>query len=117
MLYLNTIKFQDMLEYVFDKEVIEITNLSVKIEKFGAGFKNKKEFPADNIKGVTTFFSFGKVNAPIRRSPFVNSNMPAFSIWHRRGLKRFHSFGRAIEPADAQSILEIMSSRFPQYRG
>ncbi len=117
VLYLIYTQFQEALEYVFDKETIEIDNLSVKIEKYGLGFKSRKEYSADNIKKITTMFSFGGTNVVIRRSPFVNSNMPAFMMWHNRGLKRYRSFGRAVDLADAQSILETIYSRFPQYKG
>ena len=117
VLYLIYIKFQEALEYVFDKEIIEIDNLSVKIEKYGSGFKSRKEYSADNIKKIIAMFSFGRTNKAIRRSPFVNSNMPAFMMWHNRGLKRYRLFGRAVDLADAQSILETIYSKFPQYKG
>lgn len=104
VLYLIYTKFQEALEYIFDKEIIEIDNLSVKIEKYGSGFKSRKEYSADNIKKITTIFSFVGTNVAIKRSPFVNSNMPAFIMWHNRGLKRYHTFGRAIDLVDAQRI-------------
>ena len=116
-LYLVYRQFQEALEYVFDKETIEIDNVSVKIEKCGSGFNNRKEYSADNIKKITTLFSFGTTSAVTRRSPFVNSNVPAFAIWHHRGLRRYRSFGRAVDLADAQSILETIYRRFPQYKG
>lgn len=116
MLYLIYSKFQEVLEYVFDKEIIEIDYQSVKIEKYGSGFKSKKEYSADNIKKITTLF-FGGTNREIRRSPFVNSNIPAFMMWRNRGLKRYRSFGRGVDLADAQNILETIYSKFPQYKG
>lgn len=117
VLYLIYTQFPKALEYVFDKEIIEIDNLSVKIEESGLGFKSRKEYSADNIKKITTMFSFGGTIVVTRRSPFVNSNMPVFMMWLNRGLKRYHSFGRAVDLADAQSILETIYSRFPQYKG
>ncbi|MBN1363480.1 MAG: hypothetical protein JW976_01610 [Syntrophaceae bacterium] len=116
-LYLLYTKFQQALEYVFDKEIIEIDHLSVKIEKSGSGFKSRKEYPAENIKKITVLFSSGGANTPIRRSPYVNSIVPAFILWHNHGPKRYHAFGRAVDLADAQSILEMIYSKFPQYRG
>jgi len=110
-------KFQEALEYVFDQEMIEIDNLSVKIEKHGSGFKSRKEYPADNIKRITTMFSFGGINTAIARSPFKNTQMPMFMIWNHRGLKRHRPFGRGVDFADAQKILEIIYRKFPQYRG
>lgn len=116
-LYLIYTKFQEAIEYIFDKEFIEIDNLSVKIEKYGSGLKSKKLYSANNIKKITGLFSFGGTNIAIKRSPFINSNMPAFMMWHNRGLKRYRSFGRAIDLADAQRILEIIYAKFPQYKG
>ena len=81
------------------------------------GFISRKEYAADNIKKITTMFSFGGTNVVIRRSPFVNSNMPAFMMWHNRGLKRYRTFGREIDLANAQRILESIYSKFPQYKG
>jgi hypothetical protein len=62
-------------------------------------------------------FSIGGTNVSMRRTPFVNSNMPAFIMWHNHGLKRFRWFGRAVDLADAQRILEMVYSKFPQYKG
>src|SRR5512138_1707348 len=88
VLYLLYTKFMEALEFIFDKEIIEVDHLSVRIEKYGSKFSSKKEFSAENIKGITSMFSFGETNAVIKRSPFANSNMPAFMMWHNRGLKR-----------------------------
>lgn len=117
VLYLLYIKFWEALEFVFDKEIVEIDNLSVRIEKYGSGFSSKKEYPAENIKKITAMFSFGGTNIVLKRSPFMNSNMPAFMMWHNRGLKRYRTFGKAIDLADAQRILEMIYSKFPQYKG
>lgn len=117
VLYLLYIKFQEALEYVFDQEIVEVDNLSVKIEKYGMGFKSIKEYPAENIKKITPMFSLGGTNIVLQRSPFMNSNMPAFMMWHNHGLKRYRSFGKAIDLADAQRILETIYSKFPQYKG
>ena len=116
-LYLLYTKFMEALEFVFDKEVIEIDNFSVRIEKYGLGFSRKKEYLADNIKKITPMFSFGKTNVVLKRSPFINSNMSAFMMWHNRGLKRYRTFGRAVDLADAQRILEMIYTKFPQYKG
>lgn len=117
VLYLLYTKFMEALEYVFDKEIIEIDNVSVRIEKYGSGFSSKKEYSSENIKKITTMFSIGGTSAVIKRSPFVNSNMPAFMMWHNRGLKRYRTFGRAIDLADAHRILEMIYDKFPQYKG
>jgi hypothetical protein len=53
----------------------------------------------------------------LRRSRFLNSNMDAFVMWHNRGLKRYRTFGRAVDPADAQRIVELVYAKFPQYKG
>lgn len=117
VLYLIYTKFQEALEYIFDKEIIEIDALSVRIEKYGSSFKSTKEFPAENIKKITTMFPFASTNIAVKRSPFINSNMPALMMWHSRGLKRYRAFGRAIDFVDAQRILEMIYARFPQYKG
>jgi len=116
VLYLLYIKFMEALEYIFDKEIIEIDNLAVKIEKYGSKFSSKKEYPAENIKKITGMFSFGGTSTVLKRSPFLNSNMPVFMMWHNRGLKRYRSFGRAVDLADAQRILEMVYAKFPQYK-
>jgi hypothetical protein len=117
VLYLLYAKFRESLEYIFDKEIIEIDGFSVRIEKYGSGFKDIKEYPAENIKKITTMFSFAGTNVIFKRSPYINQNMPAFMMWHNHGLKRYRTFGRAIDLADAQTILEAVYSKFPQYRG
>jgi hypothetical protein len=116
VLYLLYIKFMEALEYIFDKEIIEIDNLSVRIEKYGSRFSSKKEYPAENIKKITGMFSFGGANTVFKRSPFLNTNMPVFMMWHNRGLKRYRTFGRAVDLVDAQKILKIVHAKFPQYK-
>lgn len=117
VLYLLNIKFMEALEYIFDKEIIEIDDLSVRIEKYGSKFSSKKEYPAENIRKITGMFSFGGTNTVLKSSSFLNSNMPVFMIWHKRGLKRYRAFGRAVDLADAQKILEMVYAKFPQYKG
>jgi hypothetical protein len=116
-LYLIYARFQDDLQLIFDKEVIEIDNQSITMENSGLGIKSRKEYPADNIKKITMMFSFGGTTGALKRSAFANTNMPVFLMWHNHGLKRYRSFGRAIDIADAQNILETIYSRFPQYKG
>jgi hypothetical protein len=116
-LYLFYTKAMEALEYIFDKEVVEINNLSVRVEKYVSQFSSKKEYPAESIKKITAMFSLGSTNLVLKRLPFLNSNLPAFVMWHNRGLKRYHTFGREIDLADAQRILEIVYSKFPQYKG
>ncbi len=117
VLYLLYTKFMEALEYIFDKEIIEIDNLSVRIEKYGSKFSSKKEYQAENIKSITGMFSFGGASTVLKRSPFSNSNMPVFMMRHNRGLKRYRAFGRAVDLADAQRILEMVYAKFPQYKG
>jgi len=105
------------LEFIFDKEIIEIDNLSVRIEKYGAKFSSRKEYPAENIKRITGMFSFGGTNTVLNRSPFRNSNLPVFMMWHNHGVKRYRTFGKAVDLVDAQRILELVHAKFPQYKG
>ncbi|MCP4416272.1 MAG: hypothetical protein GY805_06600 [Chloroflexi bacterium] len=117
VLFLIYKEFQKPLEYIADKEIIEIDNLAIKIEQYGSRFKIRKEYSADNIKKITTMFPSDETNVAIKRSPFINSNMPAFVIWHNRGYKRHRLFGRAVDFVDAQSILKTIHNKFPQYKG
>lgn len=117
ILYLLYTKFRETLEYIFDKEIIEIDNMSIRIEKYGSKFNSKKEYSAENIKQITALFSFGTANVMLKRSRFMNSNMDAFIMWHNGGLKRYRTFGRAVDPADAQRIMEMVYAKFPQYKG
>ncbi|MGC1377622.1 MAG: hypothetical protein WA821_15415 [Anaerolineales bacterium] len=116
VLCLLYVKFMEALEYVFDKEMIKIDNLSVRIEKYGSRFSSKKEYTAENMK-IMAMFSFSKTNTVIKRSRFANSSMPAFILWHNRGLKRYRKFGRGVDLADTQKILEMVYAKFPQYKG
>jgi hypothetical protein len=117
MLYSIYKQFRETLEFITDKEIIEIDIMSVRIEKYGLGFKSIKEYPADNIKRINAVFSFAGSNIPMTRSPFINQNMPAFMMWHNHGLKRFSAFGRGIDLADAERILRSIYGKFPQYQG
>jgi hypothetical protein len=117
VLYLIYTKFMQALEFIFDKEIIEIDNLSVRIEKYGAKFSSRKEYPAENIKRITGMFSFGGTNTVLNRSPIRNSNLPVFMMWHNHGLKRYRTFGKAVDLVDAQRILELVHAKFPQYKG
>jgi hypothetical protein len=114
--YLLYNKMQDALEYIYDHEIIEFDINAVRIEKYGWRFKSKKEYPADNIKKITAIFTFAGQNPILKRSPFQNSNLPVFMIWHNRGLRRFRTFGRGIDLADGQRILETVYTKFPQYK-
>ena len=82
VLYLLYTKFMQTLEFVFDKEIIEIDHQAVRIEKYGLRFSSKKEYSEENIKKITGMFSFAGTNTAIKRSPFANTNMPAFMMWH-----------------------------------
>ena len=117
VLFIAYKEFRKILKYITEKEIIEIDNLAIKIEQHGLRFKIREEYSADNIKKITTMFSSDGTNVITKRSPFVNSNMPAFVIWHNRGLKRHRWFGRSVDFVDAQSILETIHNKFPQYKG
>ena len=110
-------EFRKPLEYIADTEIIEIDNLTTKIEQRGSRFKIHKEYSADNIKKITTIFSYDDTNGEIKRSSFISSNIPVFVLWNNRGFKRHKLFGRAIDFADAQTILTTIHNKFPQYKG
>jgi len=107
--------FQGVIEYVFDTEVIEINHEGIMIEKSGLGFRDKKRYPADAIKHLASLFVMPSQYQITRRSPFSHS-LPVFSIWLNRSWEKTYSFGRTVDLADAQNILEIIYNRFPQYK-
>lgn len=115
--YLLYIKFMEALEFIFDKEVIYINNVSVRVEKFGSKFYSKKEFPAENIKNISVLYSLGGTKTATKQSTFFNSNMPAFFLFHKRGIRRYRTFGRAVDLSNAQRLLEMVYAKFPQYKG
>jgi len=105
---------QEDLEYIFDKEIIEIDAVSVKVGKYGLGLKSRKEYAADDIHKIAPFPSlFPDLTNVI---PSSKSNTDAFMLWHTHKLSP-SSFGRAVDPATAQSIMETIYSKFPQYKG
>jgi len=53
-------KFREVMEFVFDQEIIEIDSRSIRIERSGLGFKTRKEYPAENIRGISVSFIFNK---------------------------------------------------------
>jgi len=113
VVYLLYKQFQDAIEYIFDQEIIEIDNLSVRIKNAGSVFRKNKEYSADNIKQI---MAFGGAN-PVKGLSFISAKIPAFMLWKKRGLPWYRIFGRGVGPADAQRILAMIYARFPQYKG
>lgn len=111
-------EFRKTLVYIADKEIIEIDNIAVKIGQHGSWFSVKRVYLAENIKKVTTIVPSHETNVAMKRSPFINANMPMLVIWHNRGLRRQRLFfGRALDLIDAQTVLKTIYNKFPQYRG
>lgn len=118
LLYLLYVKFKEALEYVFDREMIAIDNQAVTIERSGSVFQSKRTYPAENIRRITPSpFMAGLPGLSFRRSPFGSTTQPGLMIWYERGRTRLHMFGRGVELAHAQSLVETICRRFPQYRG
>jgi len=107
----------ETIEYIFDKEVIEIDDQAIKIERSGfLGFRNRKVYLAKNIKGVTTSFSLSEQFNFLNRLPFTSSNIGAFMIWRIHGIRPFYNFGKGISQTNAQNIIDAIYRKFPQYR-
>jgi hypothetical protein len=110
-------KFLEAIEYVFDKEIIEIDEQSVRIERSGfLGLRARRVFLADNVKGINTTFSFPEKFNFLSRLPFTSSNIGAFVIWHGHGMRPFYNFGRGVSQQDAQNLLDTIYRKFPKYR-
>jgi len=106
----------DTLEYVFDKETIEINDERITVEKSGfLGLRNKKAFLAENIRGMTTSLSTSEQFSSISHPPFLSSSLGAFMIW-QNGIKPFYNFGKGVSQSDAQNLINTIYSRFPKYR-
>lgn len=114
-LYLAWLRFHAPLEQLYDREVIEINELAVQVELYGAGFKSREKFSARDILRITTFGSL--FDAPLPRSSFSKGGFPALLIWKNRGLKRMSSFGKGVALPDAQQIVDVIYQKFPQYKG
>ena len=110
-------KLLETLEYIFDKETIEINEQSIKIERSGfLGFRTRKVYFAGNIKGFTTSFSFSERFSFLNRLPFTSSSLGGFLIWHGRGMRPFYNFGKGVAQSDAQNLIDIVYRKYPQYR-
>jgi hypothetical protein len=107
-----------VLEFAIDTESIEIDNQIFRITKSGLGFKIKKEYHAENIRGISQLPSLISNNALnwLLHLSWVSKNMDAFMIWHTHGLRKFHTFGKGLASSDSQIVLETILRRFPQYR-
>jgi hypothetical protein len=116
-IYLLYKKILEAVEYVFDKEVIEINEQSIKIER--SGFLNiriKKVYLAGKIKGLTTSFSVSDQFRFLTHLPFTSNSIGAFMVWHVHGIRPFYNFGRGVSQSDAQNFIETVYRRFPKYR-
>lgn len=116
-LYILYTKFLETLEYIFDKETIEIDDQSITIERSGfLGFRNRKVYWAEYVKGMTTSFSLTDRLNFLNRLPFASSNIGAFMIWHGHGIVPFSNFGKGVSQAEAQKAMDAIYRRFPKYR-
>jgi hypothetical protein len=110
-------KFREVFENIFDKEIVEICERSIKIEKAGLfGLRSRKEFLAQNIKGITACSTMnGQVGIFLYR-PLTITGIGAFMIWHSHGFNPFYNFGKGVSQIDAQNLIKIVYGRFPKYR-
>jgi hypothetical protein len=116
-LYILYKKSFETVEYLFDKEVVEINNQSITIERSGfVGLKSRKVFLAENIKGLTTSFSVSAQFGLLSRFPFTYSSIGAFMIWRGHGMKAFYNFGKGVSQSEAQNFVNMVYMKFPKYR-
>jgi hypothetical protein len=109
-------KFPEAIEFLFDSEIIQISEQSISIERSGfLGFRTKKVFLAENIKGLVISSPITEQLGFLNRSPFVSTNIGAFMVWHGRGFKRFYNFGRNVSQLDAQNLIATVYRKFPKY--
>jgi hypothetical protein len=107
----------ETFEYIFDKEIVEIDDQSITVERSGfLGLKSRKVFLAENIKGITTSFSVSEQFNFLSRLPFTSSNIGAFMIWHGRGMRPFYNFGKGVSQPEAQNLINAVYLKFPKYR-
>ena len=101
---------------MFEKEIIEINNQAIIIEKSGFGLKSRREYSAENIKGITLLSLVKTQFDWFKRLPFLSTDVDAFMLWHSHRLKILRSFGKGLSQSDAQIILDTILNKFPQYR-
>jgi hypothetical protein len=115
--YMSILKIPEVLNDIFDLEVIEFDPSEVKIEKRGSGFSYKKVYPAENIVSVSTLIPTSETVFSPKSLLFVFSGHNMFEIRHQHGLIKLTMFGRDITISDALKILEAVYRKYPQYKG
>lgn len=117
-IYILYKKLLETLEHLFDKEVVEIDDYSIKIERSGfLGFKNRRTYLAESINGIALSFPLFEQFGFLNRLPLVSpKNIGSFVIWEKHKLKAISDFGRGISQEDAQTIIESVYRKFPKYR-
>jgi hypothetical protein len=119
ILYFYGIKYKssEVLDYFLDQEDIEIDERAIKIKQKGfLGLNLKKEFRAEQIKGITSSFSMKNQTNFSIFSPITISNIDALLIWRRKGLLPYYHFGRGLSSSDAQNVLNTIYVKYPKYR-
>jgi len=119
ILYYYGIKYKssEVLDYFLDQEDIEIDEWGIKIEQKGfLGLKLKKEFSAEQIKGITSSLTMKNQTNLSIFSPFITPNQDALLILRRKGLLPYYHCGRGISTTDTQNVLNTIYYKFPMYR-
>lgn len=115
--FLIRYKSSEVLDYFLDQEDIEIDERVIKIKRKGfLGVNLKKEFRAEQIKGITSTYSLKNQTNYSVFSPITTSNIDALLIWRRDGLLPYFHFGRGLSTTDAQNVLNTIYIKFPKYR-
>ena len=97
------------------KEVIEVSNQALTINRVISGFSSPKEYSAEYISGL-------RISAAVNVNPMVGWSRTWQLYGMSGGLLSFDygaktiSFGLGIQEAEARKILEEICQRFPQYR-
>lgn len=119
ILYIYTIrrKFLELIDYVFDKEVIEIDEHQIKVLRSGfLGLRTEKNILVEDVKGITGSLVFGSQFNFLNSIPFASSNLGSILIWKRKGRFRpFDYYGKALSQADAQQVLGAILQKYPRY--
>ena len=117
-LYILIPRLSTAVDALLDREIIEIDNQKIYIERSGfLGYTKRKLYLAENVKGITTLFS-----VPVRPK-FLNNFLFGSSsgagnlvILLTSQVRRLYRCGKDISRLDADNIVDIVYRKFPKYR-
>jgi hypothetical protein len=120
LLYIHTIrrKFIELIDYVFDKETIEVNESQIIVERSGfLGLRTKKFILAADIKGITGSFAFSGQSNFLNSIPFASSTLGSILIWNNRSRFRpFYVYGKGLSQSDAILVIDKILRKYPKYK-